>query len=101
MNLIVNAVQILPVRGEVALTLLAERDRTVGFEVRDDGPGIPDHLLQKILLPFFTGRDGGVGLGLTFVQRVVQEHKGRLTIESEVGKGSVFRVELPAAEREQ
>jgi two-component system, NtrC family, sensor histidine kinase HydH len=101
LNLIVNAVQVLPVRGEVALTLLAERDRTVGFEVRDDGPGIPDHLLQKILLPFFTGRDGGVGLGLTFVQRVIQEHKGRFTIESEVGKGSVFRVELPAAERQQ
>ena len=84
------------------LGILFERGRMrrVGFEVRDQGPGIAEELREKIFQPFFTRREGGVGLGLTLVQRVVREHGGRLSVESEVGKGSVFRVELPAAERE-
>lgn len=99
LNLMVNAVQVTPSGGRVELGMIAAHDGSVGFEVRDDGPGIPDDVREKILLPFFTRRDGGMGLGLTFVQRVVQQHKGRLVITSEVGKGSVFRVELPSAEQ--
>jgi two-component system sensor histidine kinase HydH len=100
LNLLVNAVQLSPSGGEVVLGLLPSEGRCVGFEVRDQGPGIAEELREKIFQPFFTRREGGVGLGLTLVQRVVREHGGRLSVESEVGKGSVFRVELPAAERE-
>jgi signal transduction histidine kinase len=100
LNLLVNAVQLSASGGEVVLALLAPEERCVGFEVRDQGPGIAEELREKIFQPFFTRREGGVGLGLTLVQRVVREHGGRLSVESEVGKGSVFRVELPAAERE-
>jgi len=100
LNLLVNAVQLSPSGSEVVLALLAPEERCVGFEVRDQGPGIAEELREKIFQPFFTRREGGVGLGLTLVQRVVREHGGRLSVESEVGKGSVFRVELPAAERE-
>lgn len=98
LNLLVNAVQVLAPGGTVEIALLPRRGDTVGFEVRDDGPGIPEEMREKIFLPFFTRREGGIGLGLTFVRRVIQEHKGRLAIESRVGGGSVFRVELPAAE---
>ncbi|MEA2624742.1 MAG: two-component system, NtrC family, sensor histidine kinase HydH, partial [Candidatus Binatota bacterium] len=101
LNLLVNALQALPAGGEIVLALLPARSGMVGFEVRDDGPGMPDDVRDKIFLPFFTRREGGTGLGLTFVRRVVQEHKGRLTVESEIGRGSVFRVELPAAESEE
>jgi two-component system phosphate regulon sensor histidine kinase PhoR len=48
--------------------------------------------------PFVARREGGTGLGLTFVQRVVQEHRGGITLESAVGAGTTFRVELPSAE---
>jgi two-component system, NtrC family, sensor histidine kinase HydH len=97
LNLIVNAVQVVPTGGEVALVMLPKSGGFVGFEVRDNGPGIPEDIRQKIFLPFFTRREGGIGLGLTVVQRVIQEHKGKLSVESIVGAGSVFRVELPAA----
>jgi two-component system sensor histidine kinase HydH len=97
LNLLVNAVQMLPPGGAVEIAFLT-KDRLVGFEVRDDGPGIPEEMREKIFLPFFTRREGGIGLGLTFVRRVIQEHKGKLSVESTVGAGSVFRVELPAAE---
>lgn len=98
LNLLVNAVQILPAGGSVAIALLPPRDGHVGFEVRDDGPGMTDEVRAQVFQPFFTRRDGGAGLGLTFVQRVVQEHRGRISVESAVGRGTAFRVELPAAE---
>ncbi len=97
LNLLVNAVQMLAPGGAVEIALVPRKDDMVGFEVRDDGPGIPAEMQEKIFLPFFTRREGGIGLGLTFVRRVIQEHRGRLSVESTVGQGSVFRVTLPAA----
>jgi len=98
LNLLVNALQALDSGGRITAGILPQRDGYVGFEIRDDGPGIPEELRDKVLLPFVTGREGGVGLGLTFVQRVVHEHRGRLSLETAVGAGTCFRVELPAAE---
>jgi signal transduction histidine kinase len=98
-NLMVNAVQALAPGGTVELALLPERDGFAGFEVRDDGPGIPDSLRERIFQPFVTGRSGGVGLGLTFVKRVVHEHRGRVAVASDPGRGTRVRVELPLAER--
>ena len=98
LNLVVNAIQIVAPGGVVQVTMLPARDGYAGFAVRDDGPGIPDDLQQRIFEPFFTRRDGGAGLGLTFVRRVVQEHRGRVWLESGNGRGTVFYVELPTAE---
>jgi signal transduction histidine kinase len=98
LNLLVNAVQILPEGGSIEVSLLPARDGYAGFEVRDDGPGMNDEARTRIFEPFFTRREGGTGLGLTFVQRVVQEHHGRISVESEMGCGTVFRVNLPVSE---
>ncbi len=97
LNLLVNAILILPTGGEVEVAVSAAGAGVVAFHVRDDGPGIPDAIREKIFQPFFTQRVGGAGLGLTFVQRVVQEHRGRVTVESAQGRGTTFRIELPAA----
>ncbi|MGH7899253.1 MAG: sensor histidine kinase, partial [Candidatus Binatia bacterium] len=97
LNLLVNAVQILPGGGSVEIGLLPPRDGYAGFEVRDDGPGMSADVRARIFEPFFTLRNGGVGLGLTFVQRVVQEHRGRISVDSDPGRGTTFRVELPAS----
>jgi signal transduction histidine kinase len=97
LNLLVNAVQILPAGGHVAVrTVVAGSDR-VGFEVSDDGPGIPPELRERIFTPFFSAREGGTGLGLALVQRMVQAHQGTVTVDSEVGRGTTFRVLLPIA----
>ncbi len=98
LNLLVNAVQILPPDGHIDLAVLAPRDGYAGFEVRDDGPGIPRELRATLFQPFASRRSGGVGLGLTFVQRVVLEHHGRIRVDDAPGHGTVFRVELPLAE---
>ena len=71
------------------------------IDVIDDGPGIAPDVLERIFDPFFTTADaeGGTGLGLPIVHAIVTAHGGTLTVESEVGKGSTFRVELPVAPR--
>jgi signal transduction histidine kinase len=95
LNLIVNALQVVPAGGHITLRTLPRRDGHVGFEVIDDGPGIPPELHERIFAPFFSRREGGTGLGLALVQRMVQAHQGTVTVESAVGRGTTFRVELP------
>jgi signal transduction histidine kinase len=97
LNLLVNALQILPPGGQITVRTLSARNRRVAFEVVDDGPGIPPELRERIFTPFFTLRRGGTGLGLALAQRVVQTHQGSLSVHSELGRGSTFRVELPIA----
>ena len=97
LNLLVNAIEVLPAGGTVTVAMCGDGDGFAGFEVHDDGPGIPEAIRERIFQPFFTQREGGTGLGLTFVQRVVHEHKGRISVHSDVGRGSVFRVLLPIA----
>lgn len=96
LNLLLNAFQNSPDGGHITVRTLPERHGRIGFEVIDDGPGIPADIRGKIFTPFFTMREGGTGLGLAFVERVVQAHHGTVVVETEVGRGSVFRVELPA-----
>ena len=98
LNLIVNALQILPPGGHIVVRTLARHDGRVAFAVHDDGPGIPPDAQARIFTPFFSLRPGGTGLGLALVQRVVHEHRGAVTVESTVGRGTTFHVELPAAE---
>ncbi len=97
-NLLVNAVQALGEGGTIEVSLLTGTPGFGGFEVRDDGPGIPAELRERVFQPFVTGRSGGVGLGLTFVKRVVHEHRGSIAIHSEPGLGTRVRVALPLAE---
>jgi signal transduction histidine kinase len=96
LNLIVNALQVVPRGGHITVRTLPRRDGHVGFAVVDDGPGIAPELLDRIFAPFFSRREGGTGLGLALVQRMVQAHQGTVTVDSVVGRGTTFRVELPA-----
>jgi signal transduction histidine kinase len=98
LNLLVNAVQALPRGGRIWLRTLDEAAGMVGFEVVDDGPGIPREIRDRIFRPFVTGREDGTGLGLAFVERVVKAHRGSVSLRSEPGRGTVFEVQLPMAE---
>jgi signal transduction histidine kinase len=98
LNLVVNALQALPSGGSIRLRTLAPESGTVGFEVADDGPGLPAGLRARIFEPFVTGRVGGTGLGLAFVERIVKVHRGTVTVHSEEGRGTVFDVRLPQAD---
>jgi signal transduction histidine kinase len=66
--------------------------------VRDNGPGIPAHLREKIFQPFFSTKEQGTGLGLSIAQRIITEHGGRLEVESTEGHGAAFIIILPCQE---
>jgi signal transduction histidine kinase len=71
------------------------------LSVEDNGCGIPEHLKQRIFDPFFSTRQrsGGTGLGLAISEGIIQEHGGRIEVESQVGTGSTFHLLLPTGER--
>lgn len=103
-NLVQNACQALSSRDNaVIVKVYADQSRgKIVLQVSDEGCGIPAEIVGKITDPFFTTRreDGGTGLGLSVSTRIIEEHGGTLKIASEVGKGSVFTVELPIADGE-
>ena len=100
-NLIGNARQAIEEQGKGGTIRVKTRraaDQRVLLEVSDDGPGIPQAIQARIFDPFFTTKPAGVGtgLGLAIVLGIVREHGGRLHLTSNVGKGSIFSIELPA-----
>jgi signal transduction histidine kinase len=64
--------------------------------VRDTGPGIAEEHLQRLFEPFFSTKQDGMGMGLAICRTTAESHGGRLTVESELGRGAIFRVTLPA-----
>ena len=102
LNLIVNAAQALPEgraeHNEIHVSTRVDGERVI-IEVSDTGPGIPPEIIGRIFDAFFTTKAVGVGtgLGLAICQRIVTDMGGELTVESELGKGTTFRVALPAA----
>jgi len=96
-NLLLNAIETSAPGGHVWLEVRPGPAGCVGLEVRDDGPGIPADQLENIFHPFFTTKETGTGLGLALVHQMVVEHGGEIIVESVLGRGSAFRVTLPAA----
>lgn len=97
MNLIVNAAQAMgPERGTITLSNGVAGEK-VWVEVADTGSGIAPEYLQKIFDPFFTTKPvgQGTGLGLSLSYGIVKKHRGDITVRSEVGVGTTFRIELP------
>ncbi len=98
-NLVKNAMQAMTRGG--ALTLeTGEAGEGVWVSVADTGGGIPAEQLNRICEPFYTTKKKGSGLGLMIVLRIVRQHGGRMDVESQVGKGTKFRVWLPLRERQ-
>jgi two-component system NtrC family sensor kinase len=105
LNLIINATQAIPEGGdakghEVRLTTWREAESQIVIEVKDTGMGIPAENLHRLFDPFFTTKPAGVGtgLGLSICQGIVAGLGGRITVESQPGQGSTFRVFLPVGE---
>jgi signal transduction histidine kinase len=106
LNLLINARQAMIGRGG-SLTIkaaLSEAPGEVKLQVIDSGPGIPERLLSRIFEPFFTtkgtakkGEAKGTGLGLAICKEIVEHHKGRIEVTSEMGKGTTFTLHLPSA----
>jgi len=101
LNVVLNGVAVQPEGGRVEVAFEAA-DGSVRFHVRDDGPGIPDELRQRVFEPFFTTRATGSGLGLAVAQKVAAAHEGRLFLAApDAGfRGAHFVLELPRRGRD-
>jgi hypothetical protein len=107
MNLILNARDAQPEGGQILISLCSEAstaerkglfletDRIVVLTVKDAGIGIDQDTSSRIFDPFFTTKEDGTGLGLSIVAATVYRHGGQITVDSEPGKGTVFRISLP------
>jgi two-component system sensor histidine kinase PilS (NtrC family) len=105
-NLLLNAVQ--AANGKVKIVAVTSPahmsdlppgcviNNPVRLEIRDNGPGIPDEVRDRIFEPFVTGRSGGTGLGLAIVQRAVEAHRGLVLVESDPARGTTFTIFFPA-----
>jgi signal transduction histidine kinase len=105
LNILINARQALPSGGRVILKLLHDVENDmIDLVIRDYGCGIPPEKLPHIFEPFYTTKKGpdasgkgGTGLGLSMCRDIVEAHRGRIRVESTVGKGTAFTIKLPTA----
>src|SRR5215471_7023343 len=96
LNLVLNAAEAMPNGGQLRL-MLSRRGEMAEITVGDTGDGIPPENRQKVFQLFFTTRPGGSGIGLASTFRIVQLHNGSIDFQSEAGRGTTFRIELPLA----
>jgi signal transduction histidine kinase/HAMP domain-containing protein len=96
-NIVSNALQVMPHGGDLRISLSSDRSKEVVVAFSDTGKGIEPEHVDKIFKPFFSTKSSGdgTGLGLSISNRIVANHGGSIEAESELGKGSVFRVRLP------
>lgn len=95
LNLLVNAMEAMPNGGDIKLEINNINSKYLLFKVTDQGVGIAPDRIEKIFEPFNTDKDKGVGLGLAIVRNIIDEHKGTINVESVLGKGTSFIVNLP------
>jgi signal transduction histidine kinase len=112
-NLLINAAQALSNGGEIRIHVEKGTGHLGGknfpwtshqikgkewikISIADSGQGIPPDDKEKIFEPFFSTKEGGTGLGLSIVHKIIENHNGVIKVESEVGKGSIFTIFLPA-----
>ena len=96
-NIISNAFQAMPEGGRLDIKT-GIKDGFINVEFKDTGVGISNENIQKIFEPLFSTKAKGIGLGLTLAKAIIDEHKGSILVESEIGKGTTFTVNLPILE---
>jgi two-component system, NtrC family, sensor kinase len=96
MNLLANAAQAMDNKGDIWITT-AIKENSLFVQIRDNGPGMPEEISSKIFDPFFTTKPvgEGTGLGLSIVHGIIERHSGTIQVDSQVGVGTTFTVELP------
>jgi signal transduction histidine kinase len=101
-NLIINACEAMELGGSIVIeeeeNFVSPWGRVAVIRLKDNGPGIPECIQENIFQPFFSTKEEGTGLGLSIATRIVEEHQGRLDVQSKEGQGSTFIITLPIKE---
>jgi len=96
LNIMLNGVQATPSSGKLSVhSHLDDLQRNIVIEINDSGGGISKENLSKIFQPYFSTKEKGTGLGLSIAFRIISDHKGKIEVKSEVGKGTIFIIKLP------
>jgi signal transduction histidine kinase len=95
LNLVLNALHAMPEGGELILATRVAGDESVVLELTDTGCGIPADLQSRVFEAFFSTRREGSGLGLPTAKKIIEAHGGKITLESEPGRGTKFSIHLP------
>ena len=98
LNLVLNAVQAMPAGGHLTIITSTSGDKLL-MAIRDTGSGMTPDQIKQIFEPFNTTKSRGLGLGMPYAQKIIQEHGGQIIVESQPGKGTEVRIELPIVER--
>lgn len=93
-NLVLNALDAMPAGGTITLRT-KEREGNVRIEVADTGKGLTPEECSRLFTPYYTTKQQGTGLGLAIVQSVVSDHHGTISVTSDEGRGTTFRIEFP------
>jgi PAS domain S-box-containing protein len=95
-NILMNSMESIERGGEIRMeTSYDDKAGTVLLRIKDSGRGIPEDIKLKLFDPFFTTKETGTGLGLSISHGIIQRHGGRISFESQAGKGTTFTIELP------
>jgi two-component system sensor histidine kinase AtoS len=97
MNIIENGLQ--AINGKGKITVEADRDQNgfVRIQIHDSGQGVPPEILPRLFEPYFSTKSGGSGLGLPIARKNIEEHGGRIEVQSKAGDGTTVTVMLPEA----
>jgi len=98
LNLIINAKQAMPDGGQLVVRTAAQGD-TAALNLIDNGCGMDERIASRMFEAFFSTKPGGSGLGLPTTQKIIDGHGGRISVQSEVGRGTQFKIELPVPPR--
>lgn len=102
LNIALNGVQATPLEGKLFFeSNVDEINKELVIKIKDTGTGIPKENLSKIFQPYFTTKEKGTGLGLAIAYRIISDHKGKIEVESEVEKGTIFTIRLPIGSTEE
>jgi signal transduction histidine kinase len=99
MNLILNAIEAMPEGGTLSISSKWTAE-TLQLEIADTGQGISEDQLKKIFEPFYTTKEQGLGLGMAYAKKIIEEHSGSISVNSKSGEGTTIRITLPAGTEE-
>ena len=95
MNILKNAMEVMPHGGKVEITQTWTDEKQVCVSINDQGSGLTSEQMHKIFLPFYTSKEGGTGLGLAHAIQTIENHGGRIEVDSELNHGTTFYIHLP------